>query len=58
MRSAISSSEQSSGKARMYGLISETTRLEDFPGLGRIVPEYKNDVIREVIFRPYHVEAW
>jgi toxin ParE1/3/4 len=38
-----------------YELISETDRLEEFPELGRIVPEYKNDIIREVIFRPYRI---
>ena len=36
-----------------YELISETDRLQEFPELGRIVPEYRNDVIREIIFRPY-----
>ena len=36
-----------------YELISETDRLEEFPELGRIVPEYKNDLIREIIFGPY-----
>ena len=38
-----------------YELISETDRLQQFPELGRIVPEYKNDVIREIIFRPYRI---
>jgi hypothetical protein len=35
-----------------YELISETDQLQEFPELGRIVPEYNNDIIREVIFRP------
>ena len=38
-----------------YELISETDRLQEFPELGRIVPEYRNDVIREIIFRPYPI---
>jgi len=38
-----------------YELISETNRLPEFPELGRIVPEYKNDLIREIIFRPYRI---
>ena len=38
-----------------YELISETERLRNFPELGRVVPEYKNDLIREIIFRPYRV---
>ena len=38
-----------------YGLISETDRLQDFPESGRIVPEYRNDSIREIVFRPYRI---
>ena len=38
-----------------YELISESDRLQEFPDLGRIVPEYRNDDIREVIFRPYRI---
>ena len=36
-----------------YELISETDRLQEFPELGRIVPEYRNNFIREIIFPPY-----
>jgi toxin ParE1/3/4 len=44
-------------RARSFGyeLISETNRLQEFPELGRIVPEYRNDQIREIIFRPYRI---
>ena len=38
-----------------YELISETDRLQEFPEMGRIVPEYSNDAIREIIFRPYRI---
>jgi len=38
-----------------YELISETDRLQEFPEFGRIVPEYRNDDIREIIFRPYRI---
>jgi toxin ParE1/3/4 len=38
-----------------YELISETDRLQEFPELGRVVPEYKNNIIRELIFRPYRM---
>jgi plasmid stabilization system protein ParE len=38
-----------------YELISETDRLQGFPELGRIVPEYRNDDIRELVFRPYRI---
>lgn len=38
-----------------YELISETDRLQEFPECGRIVPEYRNDCFREIIFRPYRI---
>jgi plasmid stabilization system protein ParE len=38
-----------------YELISETDRLQEFPELGRIVPEYRDDNIREIMSRPYRV---
>ncbi len=38
-----------------YELISEIDRLKDFPESGRVVPEYRNDNIREIVFRPYRI---
>ena len=38
-----------------YELISEIDRLQEFPESGRIVPEYRNDNIREIIFRPHRL---
>jgi len=38
-----------------YELISKTDKLQAFPGMGRIVPEYRNQNIREIIFRPYRI---
>ena len=38
-----------------YELVSETDRLQEFPEYGRIVPEYRNDDIREIIYRPYRL---
>ena len=38
-----------------FELISETDRLQEFPEFGRIVPEYRNDCFREIIFRPYRI---
>ena len=38
-----------------YELMSEADRLKDFPESGRIVPEYRNDSIREIVFRPYRI---
>lgn len=36
-------------------LISSTKRLADFPELGRIVPEFDNSLIREIVVRSYRV---
>jgi toxin ParE1/3/4 len=38
-----------------YELISKTDRLQEFPESGRIVPEYRNDNIREIAVRPYRI---
>jgi len=36
-----------------YELMSEADRLKGFPESGRVAPEYRNDSIREIVFRPY-----
>jgi len=51
----IARDNQSRAMSFGYELISETDRLQEFPELGRIVPEYRNDLIREIIFRPYRI---
>ncbi len=38
-----------------YQLISDTDRLQAFPRLGRLVPEYQNEDLREIILRPYRI---
>ena len=38
-----------------YELISKTDRLQEFPELGRVVPEYRSQRIREIILRPYRI---
>ena len=38
-----------------FELISEIDRLKDFPVSGRVVPEYRSDDIREIVFRPYRI---
>ena len=38
-----------------YELISETDRLQEFPESGRTVPEYRDDSLRELIFRQYRI---
>ena len=36
-------------------LISSTKRLTDFPEMGRIVPEFSDPSIREIVVRSYRV---
>ena len=38
-----------------YSLISETDKLQTFPEIGRMVPEYQNPNLREIIVRPYRI---
>lgn len=36
-------------------LISSTKRLADFPEMGRVVPEFNNPSLREIVVRSYRV---
>jgi plasmid stabilization system protein ParE len=38
-----------------YELISQTDRLQAFPEFGRLVPEYQDQKLREIIFQPYRI---
>ncbi len=38
-----------------YELMGRTDILQEHPEAGRIVPEYRNRRIREIIFRPYRI---
>jgi hypothetical protein len=38
-----------------YELTSVTDQLQLFPEQGRIVPEYRNPDLREIIFQPYRI---
>ena len=38
-----------------YRLIAEADKLQDFPELGRVVPEYSVPTIREIIVRSYRI---
>lgn len=38
-----------------YRLIRQTDALLEHPEMGRIVPEYRNPRIREIIFKPYRI---
>ena len=37
-------------------LISNAKRLADFPEMGRVVPEFDDPSIREIVVRSYHVD--
>jgi toxin ParE1/3/4 len=47
----------STERAVIFGqfLVSSTKRLADFPEMGRVVPEFDNPAIREIIVRSYRV---
>jgi toxin ParE1/3/4 len=50
-------SRDSPRRAEVFGyrLIAETDKLEVFPELGRVVPEYRIPTIREIIVRSYRI---
>jgi len=43
--------------ARGFGnlIVSKVDSLETFPRIGRIVPELRDDRVREIIVRPYRI---
>ena len=38
-----------------FAIIAKTQTLNEFPRLGRVVPEFKIEKIREIIHRPYRI---
>lgn len=50
-------SRDSPQRAEVFGyrLIAETDKLQDFPEIGRVVPEYTIPTIREIIVRSYRI---
>jgi len=38
-----------------FAIIAKTKTLVEFPWLGRVVPEFKIETIREIIHRPYRI---
>lgn len=38
-----------------YEIVVKAEKLDAFPLLGRVVPEFKSEVIREIIHRPYRI---
>ena len=43
--------------AEQFGneIVAKTETLEQFPHFGRVVPEFKDESIREIIHRPYRI---
>src|SRR5215469_12687611 len=38
-----------------YAIIERTENLRDFPFIGRVVPEFKIENVRELVHRPYRI---
>jgi len=53
--SFISRDSRARAEAFAYRLIAETNKLQNFPKIGRIVPEYDIPTLREVIVRSYRI---
>ncbi len=50
---SVDSPERAVAFARF--LVSNTRRLADFPEMGRVVPEFADPLIREIVVRSYRV---
>ena len=50
-------SRDSPRRAEIFGyrFIAETDKLQTFPEIGRIVPEFETSTIREIIVRSYRI---
>ena len=53
--SFISRDSRERAAAFGYRLIAATDELQDFPEIGRVVPEYEIETIREIIVRSYRI---
>jgi toxin ParE1/3/4 len=51
----ISRDNPQAGEQFGYAIIEKTDKLVDFPFLGRVVPEFRIDILREIIHRPYRI---
>jgi toxin ParE1/3/4 len=38
-----------------YQLIDQADKLQEFPEIGRVVPEKRDPSVREIVFRPYRL---
>ncbi len=50
---SVDSAERAVGFARL--LVTSIKRLSDFPEMGRVVPEFADPSIREIVVRSYRV---
>ena len=53
--SFISRDSRRRAEAFGYRLIAETDKPQNFPEIGRVVPEYRIPTIREIIVRSYRI---
>jgi toxin ParE1/3/4 len=53
--SFISRDSRLRAEAFAYRLLAETDKLQSFPEIGRVVPEYGIQTIRELIVRSYRI---
>ena len=51
----IRSDSPSRAESFGYRLILEAEKLRSFPRRGRVVPEFRDEAIREIIVRPYRI---
>ncbi len=51
----ISRDNPSAAEQTGYAIIEKAEKLNNFPFLGRVVPEFKIETIREIIYRPYRI---
>ncbi|SRR6266508_657807 len=51
----ISRDSRERAEAFGYRLITETDKLQSFPEIGRVVPEYDIPTLREIIVRAYRI---
>lgn len=53
--SFISRDSPSRAESFAYRLIAETDKLQNFSEVGRVVPEYRDPTVREIIIRSYRI---
>ena len=51
----IASDNPQRAESFVYELMAQTDMLQDHPEIGRAVPEHRNALVREILFRPYRI---